>query len=239
MAVAFQAVGALAAVTAPTFPLTVVAPVLAVDDIMIAVLFDRNIDSPPSNGFNPITPPVGWTLFAEGENPSGPTFTIFWKRAVGGDSEASFIFTRTIAADLFCGVISAWRGCVTTGSPIDATAPSTSLNAISDSVSYASFDPTETNAFVVAVGMYNQDGTTAGAIAGTDPTFTNQWDLETAVGSDGSIFGYSGASSGVATGARSNTTSSPIDAVSWGCLFGLVAASEGIPNSLMMTGVGT
>ena len=111
-------------------------------------------------------------------------------------------------------MISAWRGCITTATPIDATAPTTSANASSDTVTYATFDPTQTTAWVVAIGFYNEDLTTAGAISGTNPTFVNNWDLESATGTDASIFGYSGSSDGGPTFGRSHSTTSMADAIS-------------------------
>lgn len=216
MAVSFVAAGAIVGtVTLPQ--LTIVAPTLAADDIMVAAINAK--DNQVWSG------PAGWTKFVEVNNTAAQRCTLFWKRAVAGDSGASFVFTVPINNNItYQGMISAWRGCITTATPIDATAPTTSANALSDTVTYATFDPTETAAWVVATGFYNEDLTTAGAIAGTDPTFVNNWDLEDATGTDASIFGYSGSSTGAATGARSHTTTSMADAINVGVLFGLIAA---------------
>ena len=216
MAVAFQSVGALAA-NAATTTLNIVAPSLAADDIMIAAINNKDNQV--------VTAPSGWASVSASNNGANQRASIFWKRAVGGNSGATFAFTKPTDNNvLFCGVISAWRGCITTATPIDATTPSVSANASSDTVTYATFDPTETAAFVVAIGFYNQDLTTAGSISGTDPSFTNRWDLETGTGSDASIFGYGGSSTGAATGARSHSTTSTADDVNIGVMFGLVAA---------------
>lgn len=224
MAVDFRAVGALAA-NATTTTLAIVAPTLSVDDVMIASINQK------ANQL--ITPPAGWEVVVEVNNTTAQRTSIFWKRAEAGDSGATFNFTKPSDDNiLFCGCISAWSGCITTATPIDATAPSTSANAAADEITYADFDPTETIAFVVAIGTYNEDQTTAGGIGGTNPTFTNRWDLETPTGADSSIFGDSGSSNGAATGARSQTSTSMTDAINTGILFGLVAApvAEGTPQ---------
>lgn len=223
MAVSFQAVGVLAS-NATTANVNLVAPTCAANDILIAAILGKNNQV--------MTPPDGtWTKFVELDNTSVQRITLAWRRAGASDSGAGFNFTKPVDDNLLnCGCISAWRGCITTATPIDATAPTTDVAAsAADVVDYADFNPTETDAFVVAVGFYNEDLTTAGAISGTDPTFANNWDLETGTGSDGSIFGYSGSSSGVATGTRSHTTTSTVDAINVGVLFGLVAAPVLIP----------
>lgn len=216
MAVSFVAAGAIVGtVTLPQ--LSIVAPTLVADDIMIAAINAKD---------NQVwTAPAGWTKFGEVNNTTAQRCTLAWKRAVAGDSGASFVFTVPTDNNItYQGVISAWRGALVTATPIDATAPTTSANASSDTVTYATFDPTETTAWVVAIGFYNEDLTTAGAIGGTNPTFTNNFDLEDATGTDASIFGYSGSSDGATTGARSHATTSMADAINVGVLFGLVAA---------------
>jgi len=235
VAVAFNVVGALAA-NATTTTLNIVAPTFTDTDnknILLACILGKDNQV--------ITAPAGFTKFVEVNNTTAQRLTIAWKRAAPGDSGATFAFTKPTDNNiLFCGVIGVFSGCLTSATPIDATAPTTSANASSDTVTYADFNPTETAAYVVAVGVYNEDLTTAGTIAGTDPTLTNRWDLETATGTDGSIFGYSGSSSGAATGARSHSTTSTADAINIGCLFGLieepVAARD--PGRLSLLGCG-
>lgn len=212
----FVGVGALAA-NATTATLTIVAPTLQADDIMVAaVLAKSDVVLDPPDGT--------WTEFVQAMNTTAQKVVLWWKRAAAGDSGASFNFLKDIDDNiLFCGVISAWRGRLKTGDPLAGS--STSANASSDTVSYASLDPTAA-CDLVAVGFYNEDLTTAGSISGTDPTFVNRWDLETALGTDGSIFGYSGDSTGAATGARSHSTTSTVDAISIGVLFGLLPEPE-------------
>lgn len=218
MAVAFVTVGAIAA-NATTTTLNVVAPTFDDTDnknILIAVILGKDNQT--------ITAPSGFTKFVEVNNTANQRTTVAWKRAAPGDSGATKAFTKGTDNNLlFCGVIAIFSGCLTSATPIDASAPTTSANASSDTVTYADFNPTETDAYVVAVGTYNNDLTTAGSISGTNPTLTNRWDLETGTGSDGSLFGYSGSSDGSATGARSHSTTSTADDVNTGVLFGLVA----------------
>ena len=219
MAVAFRIAGALAD-NATTTTLPIVAPTtnVATDDIFVAVILGKDNQT--------ITVPDGtWTKFVEVNNTANQRMTLAWKRVVPGDAGATFNFTKPTDNNiLFCGVILCFSGCLTTATPIDATTPTTSANASSDTVTYADFNPAETAAFVVAVGGYNNDLTTAGAISGTDPAFTNRLDVETNLGTDASIFAYTGSSSGAATGARSHSTTSTVDDVNLGILFGLKAA---------------
>lgn len=217
--IAFVANGALASDAAIT-TLSVVAPALSVNDIMIASIYGNNNQV--------VSPPDGtWTSIKEINNGTGMRTSIFWKRAAASDSGATFNFTKPVDDNLlFAGVISTWAGCRISATPLDATAASSSANVLSDTVTYATFDPTETLAFVLACGQYNNDLTTAGAIAGTDPAYTNRTDLETATGADCSVFNYDGTSSGAATGSRSHVTISTADAVNTGVQFGLVPDAQ-------------
>ena len=214
MAISYVTVGSIV-VNSTTTTLTLTAPACNVDDILIATLIGKdNIDHSPPDGT--------WTeIGTQTNNTTAMTTSQWWKRAT--ESGGNFNFTKATDNNIFfAGVISAWRGCKTTGSPIDATTPTVSNNASSDTVTYATFNPTETDAYVVAIGIYANDLTTAGSISGTDPTFTNRFDIETSTGSDCSFFAYSGTSTGAATGARSHSTTSSADAINQGWLFGLI-----------------
>jgi len=219
MAVAFESVGALAAAAGTgggATALTITAPACAADDILIAVILSKSNTT--------ISPPDGtWTSVVAVNNTSVQRCSIWWKKAIA--SNGSFIFTRASEGINWYGVISAWRG-ANTASPIDATSPSTSPNASSDTVTYATFDPAGTTGIVIAIGVYNEDNTTAGSISGTNPALVNRWDLESGTGADGSIFGYEGSSDGTATGARSHTTTSAADAINIGVLFGMKPAVD-------------
>lgn len=234
MAVAFRtgSVSALAAnATTVTLVVTNSASIVA-GDIIICVVLNKDNQT--------VTFPANWTKFVESNNTTAQRITIAWKLAESGDIGTSFNITKpTDNNTLFCAVTLSFSGC-NGSAPIDATTPSIQPTATaSDTVSYATFDPTETAAYVVAAGVYNNDLTTAGAISGTNPTFTNHVDLETATGTDGSIFVYSGSSDGAATGARSHSTTSTTDDINIGVLFGLVEApsfvSGGTLNMLFTT----
>jgi hypothetical protein len=229
--VTFRAAGALAS-NALTTTLNVVAPsgLVTNDILVIAVLGkDNQVLTFPSAEADGIS---AWTKFVEINNTTAQRQTLAWARVTDGVNASENTIAVTKPTDnnlLFCGVCSAWEGAVTTGDPTTgAGTPTTSANASSDTVTYATFDPLIAS-HVVAVGVYNNDLTTAGAISGTDPTFVNRWDLETGTGTDGSIFGYSGDSTGAATGARSHSTTSTADDVNIGCLFGLEEAPASPP----------
>jgi hypothetical protein len=217
--VAWVANGSLAT-NATTASMAITAPSLSVNDIMIAFIYGNNNQV--------VSPPDGtWTSVCEVNNTANMRSSVFWKRAAAADSGGSFTFTKPIDDNLlFAGFIGSWKGARTSATPIDATACSSSPNASSDTVTYATFDPTETNAFVIAAGFYANDLTTAGAFSGTDPTMTNRADLETSTGADASIFVFDGVSSGAATGSRTHSTTSTADAINQGFLFGLVPQAQ-------------
>jgi len=226
VAVTFRSAGAIGA-NATTTTLAVVVPAsLVTNDILVISVLnkDNQVCTFPSAEADGIS---AWTKFVEVNNTTAEMLTLAWARVTNGANASGNTVNVTKPTDnnvLFCGVASAWIDCKLTGDPTTgAGTPTTSANALSDTVTYATFDPTIA-CHVVAVGVYNENLTTANGISGTNPTLTNRWDEETPTGSDGSIFGYSGDSDGAATGARSHTTSSNADAINIGCLFGLEAA---------------
>lgn len=224
MPVSFVATtGIFANATTTTLTLTVS---VVRDEIDIAMILSKDNQV--------VTPPAGWTLIGEGNNTANQRYSLFWHRSDPDTDSGNHNFTKPTDNNLlFCGAVLRFWGCKRSGSPIDPGTISVSNNASSDTVTYATFDPTgtllpdgTTQAFVVACGFYNNDLTTAGSIAGTDPTFANAADLETATGTDGSLFAYYGASSGAATGARSHSTTSTADDVNIGVMFGLLAENN-------------
>jgi hypothetical protein len=217
---AFVAAGALAT-NATTTTLTITAPACSVDDILLAFIHGNNNQT--------VSPPDGtWTSVVEVNNTTAMRSSVFWKRATA--SGGTHAFTKPTDDNLlFAGLICAWKGCPTNATPIDATTPTTSANASSDDVTYATFDPVETNGLVIAAGFYNQGGTTdttAGAMSGTNPTFAVRADVETSVGANCSIFVYDGLSTGAATGARTHPTTSATNAINTGILIGLVLQGQ-------------
>lgn len=95
------ATGAATTIT-PGFPASI-----AADDVLIAVL--------DSNDNNTVTPPAGWTKFAELNTGSGRRLTVAWLRYDGTQVAAAWTKTGTVA---FSGRILAFRGVKLTGSPI-------------------------------------------------------------------------------------------------------------------------
>lgn len=214
MAVQYVTVGAIA-ITSTIVSLPITAPACNVDDILIAVLIGKdNIDHQAPDGT--------WTeIGTQTHNTANMTTSHWWKRATG--SGGDFTFTKTTDNNIFfAGVISAWRGCIRLEDPIDAGTPTVSNNASSDTVTYATFDPVGTLVHVVASGIYGNDLTTLGAIAGTNPTLSPRYDIETSTGTDCSFFCASGDSDGAATGARSHSTTSTADEINQGWLFALI-----------------
>lgn len=233
MAVAFVEAGSqVANATTTTLSLVVPNGSTVPGDFMVAVILGKNNQT--------VSAPAGWNLIAELNNTANQRISVFAKFVAVGEPGSTQNFTKTVDDNiLFYGIIATWRGVDTGSGPTPQT--STSANAVAaDQVDYADYDP-DIPCHVLALGVYNNDVTTAGAIAGTDPTFTNRFDGETNVGTDGSIFIYDGESSGAATGARSHATSSAIDAISIGVLYGLPIAppAAGLPaGRLPLLGAG-
>jgi hypothetical protein len=227
MAVTFQAAGALAVDNA-IVTLPVVAPSCLANDILICCLINKNVTA------NAVTPPTGWTAVIATEVNDCTTaaadhqYSIYWKRAVAADSGATFNFVKATDDNLlFAGVISAWRGAVTSDSPLDATAPvRTETAADSDNVSFPAFDPAVA-CHVVFVAFYGNDNTTFAAAMSNDvdPDCTTRFDLESGTGNDCSIACTSGDSSGANIAARTWASVSTADAGNTGVVFGLVPAT--------------
>ena len=193
MAVSFIAAGALAA-NATTTTLPVVAPSCNVDDILIMAIY---LDTDQV-----LTYPADWTQFLDG-NGTTNFECVAWKRAVAGDSGATFNVTKPVDDNsLFAGVIYAFRGVAVNGSPIDSSTIQPN-NTAATTIAYPTLDPVVAS-HVVAVGVH-QNLTTWNAIGGTNPNLELRSDLETPVGADCSIVMCSGDSDGAATGTRSQT----------------------------------
>lgn len=223
MAVSFISAGALAA-NATTVTLALVAPgSLQTNDILVAPVMGKGnqVNTFPSSESDGIS---AWTKFVEVNNTVNQRLTIAWARVTNGANASGNTVDVTKPVDdnlLFIGAISVWRGCKATGDPTTgAGTPTTSANASSDTVTYATFDSAIACA-LVAIGCYNNDLTTMGLISGTNPTFRSRFDLESGTGTDGSLFCQSGVSDSTATGARTHITTSTADDVNIGCLFGL------------------
>ena len=136
MSVTYVGAGGLqTSATAATINIT--APTCAADDILICALFLKSASAECVG-----QEPAGWASVDAGSHSNGTNrVCLFWKRAVGGDSGASFTFGKDVDDNvLFAGIISAWRGALTSGNPFDGS-PSYSDNASGDTVTYATLDP--------------------------------------------------------------------------------------------------
>lgn len=95
-----------------------------------------------------VTTPSGWTLFQSGTlNVSGFDQFLYWYRANGSETgNQGFAYTSSIGG-VIRGVMSAWGGCTTSGSPIAASAigAGTSTSATSPTIT-----TTQTDQVVVA-----------------------------------------------------------------------------------------
>ena len=189
--------------------------------MIVSIMSKNNVES--------ITVPAGWAKVVEvnwGASDEHRT-TIAWKRSDGTEVNVDFSKT-TNDGNLMVAGAAGFSGCVTSGSPISGTA-TTSDNASSDTVTYATFTPGGAGDTIVANGFYADDQTTLTVITGIDPTFASNYDVETGSGTDGSVFMQSGPSiSGFPTGAKTHITTSTNDAVNLGVLFGLTGGGSAV-----------
>lgn len=224
MPITFVAAGAFAA-NATLATQNIVAPTLVANDVMLACVINKALG-------NVISAPDGtWTQIVQDDNDCTTAaddhrFAIFWKRAAGGDSGATFAFTKaTDDNSFFGGMIGAFRGCVTPGSPLDATAPGVQKTAAqTDDVTFPALDPTGTDVHVVFIAFYLNDLTTFAAAmsADTNPDCTLRWDTETATGTDCTIACMSGDNNGASIASRTWAAASTADAGNTGVVFALL-----------------
>ena len=233
MAVTFVGAGAIAAGDGVTSLLASTHADTLTGDIIIAQVMLKTIDDNID-----ISPPDGsWTEFVTQDlnitNAAGAIhqYACFWKRSTA-DGAQDFTFTKDSTTGGFFIVLSSWRGCLASGSPIDATAPGVTETATNaDNVSFPAFDPT-LPCHVVYMAFYGDDNTTFSAAmsADTNPDCTLRYDLETGTGSDGTLACISGDSDGSNIAARTWASNSTTNVGNTGVVFGLVpAAASKIP----------
>lgn len=195
-----------------TVTLALVAPTCQPGDYLFALVV--------SNNNTALTlPSTSWTTIQDVTNTAAMRTAVAYKVVGSGDSGATFNFT-VAGTTLSYGVLVAYRGGVLVG-----TSSSSAQGVAADTVTYATITPNP-NSLVIAFGAYNLNATTAGAMSGTDPTFTNRVDVETATGNTASLFVYDGSSSGAATGSRTHATTSTVDAINHGFLVELRPTSD-------------
>jgi hypothetical protein len=244
VAITFVGAGALAGnATTTSQSIDCHASTLA-DDILICQLINKSVTA------NTISAPDGtWTEVITQEVNDCTTaaddheYALFWKRATAGGTQ-SFTFTKATDDNvLFAGVISSWRGAVTSGSPLDGTAAArTETAGAADNVSFPAYDPTETSVHVIYMAYYGNDLTTFAAAMSNDtnPDCTTRYDLESSTGNDCSLACTSGDNDGANVAARTWASGSTTDAGSTGVVFALKAAtSTTFERSLSDTLAGT
>ena len=96
-------------------------PAVSADDILLAIIStERRVDF---NG----TPPTGWTKVIEtdGDNAFNSTQAVYWKRATGSAAATSETWSSIMnGSQQYYAWVGAYSGCVTSVSPIDASAGS-------------------------------------------------------------------------------------------------------------------
>ena len=214
MAISWVAAGTAVATTTTT--LALVAPTVVTQDILFALIVSKNNTA--------VVAPFGFRLIADTANTAAMQTYLGWKLAGTDDSGATFNFTVAGTTVSF-GVLVAYRGGRSEELPIGVS--SSSANALSDNVTYATVQPGLGLSHLVAFGAYSLNATTAGAFSGTNPTFTSRVDVETATGTTASLFVNDGPSiSGAATGSRTLATASTTDAVNHGYMVEVIPYVE-------------
>jgi hypothetical protein len=186
---------------------------LAADDILILSVVALGFSGAPT-----VNTPSGWTLATQTILAAATSYRhyAFWKRADGTESGTQAVSTVSADSTTFLAIISAWGGCVGTGSPIVdlKTASGQSTSATSGSVTTSADGQIVLN----LIGTENDDATA------TPPgTFTEAYDVGTALGFNASVTAnYKAIPSAGSVGAQTTTL-----AVSrrWSVVsFGLAAA---------------
>ena len=169
-------VGVSANVAAPTGNLSVTPPATQTDDIMVcAVSSHDNVV---------LTFPDGWTKYQELDNGVALRSTLAWKRCVG--AEAAFTITHPAGNGIVANVI-VFRGCVATGSPINAS--SMQANASSLVCTAASISTTEADCEIIFT-MHDSDNGASSAQTCTDPgDLTERFDNASTLGLDQAVSG--------------------------------------------------
>ncbi len=210
MAITYTAAGTEVATTTTT--LTMGAPAALSGDILFALIYSNN-----NTALTPLQ--TGWNLLYDTANTSTMQTYLAWKRAGVNDSLANFDWTVAGTTVSF-GVIVGYRGAISAGTPIGSK--SISNNASADNVTWATLNPVGLN-HLIAFGTYADDLTTSGTFSGTNPTFTERVDVETATGADASIFIWDGPILTLAaSGSRTLDSASTADGVNQGIMVELL-----------------
>jgi hypothetical protein len=203
-AIGAVAEGTTAAIT-PAIPAGTVG-----NDILICVC---------ETGQQPITTPSGWAIVggAAVVQATGlvTDLTVYWKRAVGGDTSPSLLVTTGPQDHIVARIIGV-RGCITSGSPINGTPVSSLANTAATAVSITGGTTTAVNCLVFAIVSTGLDPAASSTVQISGWTnaslgsLTEQADNWTANGNGGG-FGVATGTLAVA-GAYSATTATLVTA---------------------------
>jgi len=140
----------------------------AADDIQICICYQQDAqDSLSITGFTKFMEVNDSTSFSK-------RFTAAWRRAVGGDSAP----TVSGATTDIVARITAWRGCVGSGSPIDGT-PTTQVTSSNTTINASAItDLATANCMILFAGVGGTQTNIASVsgYSGTDPTFAEAYD---------------------------------------------------------------
>lgn len=208
-------IGAGAAVQTVTTTLTIVGHASSqAGDIHIAQIISINNTA--------ITAPdATWTQISQA-NFTGSRGAVFWKRIIASGA-GSYAFGVAGTTTSY-GIVTCYRGCKKTGNPHGAV--TTSSNASSDDITYATIVPHNSSGILVAIGLYAEDATTPETVSGSVYAFAAPVvDVEQATDEDAAIcVSHAPMTTNAASGALTQVTASTTDAVNQGILFDLIPA---------------
>jgi hypothetical protein len=193
MAIAYVAVGSSSAVASgdmtPGLPAGI-----AADDILISACAQRDDVAPTMTG--------DWTPIYDVNVSAGRRAAAWWHRYDGSTSPDTTI-TRA-AGDSGSARITAFSGCITTGSPID-TFDTFAHTVNATTCTYPSVVPSAANYELVFIHHAMNNGA-VGQIDGANPVPTERWDFQNAGGLDtGLSLAHGPRTTADASGARSAT----------------------------------
>lgn len=167
----------------------------AVDDIFLLMVETRDGQTP-----DPVT---GWTQAANQEGFDDTEGTLFWRRAEAGDSNP----TVDDSGNHTIGLITAWRGCKTTGNPWEALQTSTDTSQ-NTSVTATGVTTSGTDRMIVLATCTGDNSTYSGWSCTSLESTSEAAEFNSSAGSDGMVgFGYGIKATAGATGNFTATVS--------------------------------
>lgn len=142
-------------------------PSLQANDILLLQLLSAENDTHQQ--------PTGFTSIGTINQSTQQTSSWWWKRAAGTES-GNLTCSRSNSGDAFFGIMSCWRGAVTSGTPFNSAGPT---SADSNSPSSSTITPTYDYATVIC--LVNEENNIA---IGTISGFTEAFDVASGTGDD-------------------------------------------------------